>query len=277
MKKHLITTAVLAGALATTAPLAFAQDCKPANEFKTVVPGKLTATFYDYAPYTSVDQNGQTSGIDIEILRVIAKDNCLELDASIVDPAATIQSVVTGKADIAVGGWNRTEKRAEVVGISNPINLAPMGIWSKDGTNTVEGLLDRKLGTVSGYMWVEEVRKMSGPNLNLYPNRVALHQDLQSGRVEVALDGYIAGTYAQTKGAFPDLKIEMVTKPDERIQASVFPPQTGILYTKENEALGNAINAVISDLKKSGKIRELLVSFGLDASLAETGEARLVK
>jgi len=276
VKKHLLNMAVLGCMLAATT-IAQAEDCKPAHEFNTVVPGKLTATFYDYAPYTSADQNGQTSGIDIEILRVIAKENCLELDASIVDPAATIQSVVTGKADIAVGGWNRTEKRAQVVGISNPINLAPMGIWSKDGTNTVEGLLDRKLGTVSGYMWVEEVRKMSGPNLNLYPNRVALHQDLQSGRVEVALDGYIAGTYAQTKGAFPDLKIEMVTTPDERIQASVYPPQTGILYTKENEALGTAINAVVADLKKSGKIRELLVSFGLDAALAETGDARLVK
>ena len=260
-----------------TTALAQSADCVAANEFATVEPGKLTARFYEYAPYTTLDKSGVAQGIDIEILKIIAEENCLTLDASVVDPAATIQSVVTGKADIAVGGWNRTEKRAEVVGISLPINLAPMGMWSKDGTNTVEALTDKKVGTVSGYMWVEEVRKMFGSDLNLYPNRIALHQDLQSGRIEVALDGYIAGTYAKKQGAYPDLRVEMVSKPDERIQASVFPPQTGILYTKENEALGKAIDDVVTRLKAEGKITELLVSFGLDASLSDTGEARLVK
>ena len=259
------------------AAAANAADCKPAHEFKTVDAGKLTANFYNYAPYAEADQNGKISGLEIEILKVIAQENCLELKASVVDPAATIQSVVTGKSDIAIGGWNRTEKRAEVVGISLPINLAPMGIWSKDGTNTVDALLNRKIGTVSGYLWVDEVRKLAGQNLNLYPNRMALHQDLQTGRVEIALDGYIAGVYAQLKGGFPDLKISQVAKPDDRIAASVYPPQTGILYTKTNKELGTAINAVVAKMKQDGKIRDLLVSYGFEASLAETGDPRLVK
>jgi len=268
-----LTASILIGQIS----IAQAQgSCTPAHDFPTVETGKLIAHFQNYAPYSEIDENGHANGIDIDILKIIADENCLELQLAVVDPAATIQAVVTGKADISIGGWNRTNERAEMVGISEPINLAPMGIWSKDGTNTVAGMEGRKVGTVSGYMWVSEVRKMFGNDLNLYPTRVALHQDLYAGRIDIALDGYIAGKHAQRQGAFNDLRIELVTEPDERIQASVYPPQTGILYTKDNEALGEAINDVVLRLKEQGKISEILEAHGLDASLADTGDARLV-
>lgn len=46
----------------------------------------------------------QIGGVDSDI----AKESCLEIVPVSVDPAATIQHVVPGKADIAVGDWYRT-------------------------------------------------------------------------------------------------------------------------------------------------------------------------
>jgi polar amino acid transport system substrate-binding protein len=115
--------------------------------------------------------------------------------ALVMDPAATTQAVIAGKADLAVGSWNRTVKRTEVLGISAPIYLDPMGILSKDGIDTIEGMVGKKVGTVAGYLWVEEMQALFGDNLSVYPDAVALAQDLAAGRIDVAADGYNYAAY----------------------------------------------------------------------------------
>src|SRR5262245_5719596 len=92
--------------LLTSAPVVLAADCK--GEVKTVTPGKLTVAAYDYPPFTYASPDGKISGIDPAIVDRVAADNCLEVVALVMDPAATIQAVVAGKADVAIGSWNRT-------------------------------------------------------------------------------------------------------------------------------------------------------------------------
>jgi polar amino acid transport system substrate-binding protein len=254
---------------------AMAQDCTAT--ITTVEPGKLTVAAYDYPPFTTAGTDGSISGIDPDIAFAVAKDNCLEVVALVMDPAATTQSVIAGKADIAIGSWNRTEKRTEVLGISAPTYLDPMGILSKDGIDTVEGLVGKKVGTVSGYLWVEQMQALLGENLAIYPNAVALAQDLAAGRIDAAADGYNYAAYAQsTAGAYEGIKIKLA-QPDERISASVKAPQAGILYTKGNDSLGAAIDATIARLTAEGAITKAIVGAGFDARVAEVGEPWLVK
>lgn len=252
-----------------------AEDCT--TSITTVEPGKLTVAAYDYPPFTTVAADGSISGIDPEIAFAVAKDNCLEVVALVMDPAATTQSVIAGKADIAIGSWNRTEKRTEVLGISAPTYLDPMGILSKDGVDTIEGLVGKKVGTVTGYLWVEDMQALLGENLSVYPNAVALAQDLAAGRIDAAADGYNYAAFAQsTAGAYEGIQIKLA-QPDERISASVKAPQAGILYTKGNESLGSAIDATIARLTTEGAITKAIVDAGFDARVAEVGEPWLVK
>jgi len=254
---------------------AFADECT--TKVTTVEPGKLTVAAYDYPPFTIVAADNSISGIDPSITAAIAKDNCLELVSLVMDPAATIQSVTAGKADVAIGSWNRTEKRSQVLGISAPIYLDPMGILSKDGIDTVEGLIGKKVGTVTGYLWVEQMQALLGDNLTLYPNAVALAQDLAAGRIDAAADGYNYAAYAQkAAGAYEGIQIKLA-KPDERISASVKPPQAGILYTKGNESLGTAIDATIKRLSDDGALTKAITDAGYDPGVANVGEPWLVK
>ena len=55
--------------------------------------------------------------------KAIAKAECLTMVPVVVDPAATIQYVLAGKADIAAGDWYRTAERAKVIGLSYPTYL----------------------------------------------------------------------------------------------------------------------------------------------------------
>jgi polar amino acid transport system substrate-binding protein len=271
--KYLALSCILALSALSTA----AQACTPAHTFKTVTPGKLTIAIYSYPPFSvTQDENGQIGGIDAEIAKKVAADNCLEAQPMIVDPAATVQAVVSGKADVAVGAWDRTAARSKVLGLSAPTYLDPMGIYSKDGIDSIAGLVGKNVGTVQGYVWVADLQKVLGDKLKLYPNPQTLSQDLEAGRIDVAVDGYTTGAYGQHTGGFQDLKI-VIAKPDDRVAASAKSAQSNILYTKGNEGLGEALDDVITTWHKDGTITKWVTDKGFQAGLADVGEPRLVE
>lgn len=273
MKSLLTSVAFLALGLASAITPAMAQDCT--STVQTVEPGKLTVAAYDYPPFSIVGSDGAVSGIDADIAAAVAKDSCLELVTQVMDPAATIQSVVSGRADIAIGSWNRTKKRVDVVGLGAPVYLDPMGILSRDGISSIEDMKGKKVGTVTGYLWVGEMQKLFGSDLMLYPTPVALAQDLAAGRIDVAADGYNYAVYAQKNaGAYKDIKIELV-QPDPAVSASAEPAQAGFLYTKGNETLGQAIDSTVARLHDEGAIEAALVAAGFDPRVAQVGEPRL--
>ncbi len=270
------TTALALLGASCLATAAHAADCKPAHTFPTVAAGKLTVAVYEYPPFTTGTAGGDIGGIDSEIAKKIAAENCLAVAPVVVDPAATIQYVLTGKADVAAGDWYRTQLRAKVLDISAPTYLDQMGIYSKDGVDTVAALVGRKVGTVSGFNWVPELQKLLGASLRLYPNPVALAQDLDAGRVDVGVDSYATGVYAQKKGSYNGIKI-LVSKPDPRVQTTIEPAQSGLLYTKGNAALGAAMDDGVNKLHADGTIAALLKDAGLDPSGADVGAPRMMQ
>lgn len=273
MMTRLFASVAVIGTMAT---MAHAQECTPAHTFPTVEAGKLTVAIYEYPPFSTVTADGQIGGVDSDIVKAIAKANCLEIVPASVDPAATIQYVVSGKADVAVGDWYRTEERAKVMGLSWPTYLDQMGIYSKDGLSKIEDLLGKKVGTVSGFLWVTDLQALLGSDLQLYPNPVALAQDLAAGRVEVGVDSFGTGVFAQAKGGYEGIQIK-VAEPDDRVQASIQAAQAAIIYSLDNPGFGAALDAGIQAMHASGELAEILKANGLDPSGADVGEPRLVK
>lgn len=273
MMTRLFASVAVIGTMAT---MAHAQECTPAHTFPTVEAGKLTVAIYEYPPFSTVTADGQIGGVDSDIVKAIAKVNCLEIVPVSVDPAATIQYVLSGKADVAVGDWYRTEERAKVMGLSWPTYLDQMGIYSKDGLSKIEDLLGKKVGTVSGFLWVTDLQALLGSDLQLYPNPVALAQDLAAGRVEVGVDSFGTGVFAQAKGGYEGIQIK-VAEPDDRVQASIQAAQAAIIYSLDNPEFGAALDAGIQAMHASGELAEILKANGLDPSGADVGEPRLVK
>ncbi len=273
MSKINVLFAAVAAALVSSA--AMAEDCKPAHQFPTVSPGALTVGGYELPPYISV-KDGKFSGIDADIVNEIAAMECLKINVVSLDPSAVVQAVLSGKADLAVGSWYRTVARAKVLGLSAPLYLDQMAAISKDGIKTVSGLEGKKLGNIQGFLWYDETQKLFGDNATSYPNSVTMAQDLQAGRIDVGLDSYVVATEAQKKGGYQGFKIAVIES-DDRIGATKQPGQSGFPYTKNNAALGAALDADIEKLHADGKIKEILKSHGLDPSAADTGAPRLVQ
>src|SRR5260370_41070569 len=128
-----------------------------------------------------------------------------------------------------------------------------MGVMCKDGIDTIAGFQGKRVGLVQGYLWTGDLQKVLGSSLTLYPNPVAMAQDLAAGRIDVGTDSYAVAQYDQKKGGYSSLKITAV-KPDPRVPASVQPGQTALPYTKPHQALADAFSADLADLDKSADI-----------------------
>jgi len=272
------TQFLLAGiaGLVLSAGIASAEDCTPKHQFSTIEAGTLTVAVTTFVPHSFVDDGGNMKGIDGDIAAEFAKRECLKVKAIAVDPAAAIQYVLSGQADITTGDWYRTAERAKVMSLSAPLYTDQMGIYSKEGFKNVSDLEGKQVGTVQGYLWVADLKAMLGGSLKLYPNSVNMQQDLSSGRIDVAVDGYSTGVVAAQKGALGDVKVN-VAAPDDRVKATKEAAQAAFPYALSAKEFGVALDAAITDMHADGTIVTILKSYGLDGTAAETGAPRLVE
>jgi polar amino acid transport system substrate-binding protein len=255
-----------------SSPSPAAANCTPKHQFDTIEKGTLTVGVYDLPPYAMTTGADGMSGVDADILREFAKQECLTLKAQPGNAAAMIPAVQQGRSDLATGDWYRTTERSKIVNLSDPLYLDDMGIVSAAGVSTVTEMEGKAVGTVDGYLWVKDLQKVLGDNLKLYPSAVNMNQDLKAGRIEIGVDSY--GSAVQTnKDA--GVKIE-VAKPDERVAASKEAAQATFPTSKTNQKLLDALNAVIADLHTNGTITKILESHGLPATAENTGTPRLI-
>jgi polar amino acid transport system substrate-binding protein len=279
MARPRLLAGVLAGALAIgltacgSGSSSVASDCKPAHTFPTIAAGELTVGVYDLPPFISTRGDGGMSGVDADILRAIAAKECLEIKPSNTSASAMVPGVQNGRLDVAVGDWYRTTERAAIVAFTDPIYLDEMAIVSPDGISTVEGLVGKTVGTVDGYLWVQDLQKVLGDSLKLYPAGANMQQDLKAGRIQAGIDSY--GSAASTLAGSPDLKIEKA-QPDPRVAASEQAAQTAFILPKGNQAMVDAFNADLAALRADGTLTKILTEHGLEPSAADVGEPRLI-
>lgn len=244
-------------------------DCTPAHTFPTIDKGALTVVLYDLPPFSKLD--GKTvNGVDGDIVNAIAEKECLTVKAIAVSAAASIPTVQSGRADLAIAAWYRTAERAEVVSLSDPLYTDQMAIISKDGVSSIPSLKDRKVGTVDGYLWVEDMKKYLGSSLKIYPSTVNMNQDLKAGRIDVGVDSFGSGVFNNK-----DLQVKVV-EPFDEVSASLEDAQICLPVPKSNPKLLAAINEDIAELHESGEIVKILEKHDLDRSAADTGEPRFI-
>jgi polar amino acid transport system substrate-binding protein len=253
-----------------------AADCKPEHKFSTVKSGTLTVATFDLPPFTKIE-GSKITGVEGQILDEVAQRECLTITPMPLDAPAVVPAAQQGRADLAAGDWWRTATRAEVVDLSDPIFTDQMGIISPDGVDAVPDLKGQKVGTVDGYLWVEDLRAIFGKSLATYPSSTAMWQDLKAGRIDAGIDAYGSAVYTNKNIGGDKYKVE-VSQPDQTVAATLEPAQAAWPMPKgKQQALLDAINADIEALKKNGTIADILKQNGLDPSAADTGEPRLIK
>jgi polar amino acid transport system substrate-binding protein len=249
-------------------------SCSPAHDgLRTVRQGVLTTATYNFPPFIKLDGT-KVGGVEGEILAKIAQMECLDLVGQPLDTGSVVPATQNGRVDIASGNWYCTAARAKIMSLAGPVYGDQMGIISTDGAGTFDALKGKAMGTVDGYNWNEEFKKIFGSDLKIYPNPTAMYNDLKSGRLEVAADSFGSATHANGQAGNP-WKIK-VPRPDERVAASLEPAQVCFPMSKDNAALVDAVTQDLEALRKDGTLADILEQNGLDPSAANVGELRLI-
>lgn len=93
------------------------------------------------APWHFEDEQGQLTGMDITMARILALglfDDATKIEFVLQDPAARIPNIATGKVDITIQFMTITPGRAQQVAFTRPYYIEGIALLTKPGSPTQE-------------------------------------------------------------------------------------------------------------------------------------------
>jgi ABC-type amino acid transport substrate-binding protein len=237
----------------------------------TIEEGKLKVAVQSYAPYTTVRGN-RIEGLDGDILHAVADRLGLEIQPQLTDFNGMLGGVQSRRVDITVGGVAWSEERQKEGLFTDPPYYSPpaMGVQSGKSYSTVDDLKGLRLGTVTGYVWVDSIKAIPDAKLGAYPNANGVFDDLGSGRLDAGfLDPLLI---INQQKARPDQKIETQylepptdAQVSERPEYEFFRPyMTAFYLPKQAAKLEAAISKEIRAMYESGELAKLIEKYGGD-------------
>jgi polar amino acid transport system substrate-binding protein len=231
---------------------------------KTVEAGYLTCAIAGDLPMTGV-KDGQFIGMDAEIITAIAEKLGLKTKPALMEWAATIEAVRSGRADCMLGNMGWSKPRAEVLAITDPIYYVTRFLVQKPGQNidSVESLSGRKMGTVTGFTPIPDMKRIPGlTELKLYDTSDAVIRDVIAGRIDTCvLDGPTLDYLISRNPSWGLVQLPMKVDPG-------YPILTGRNHAVIGVAMGNcelfqAINQGIAWVWRTGVNKTALAKYGI--------------
>lgn len=235
-----------------------------AQSVETVEKGSFTIAFSGDMPGTGY-QDGKMVGYDGEILQRIADELKLKVKPALMEWSGTIASVQSKRVDVMAGTMGWTEQRSKIMTLSDPIHYFKNGIAQIDKNNwsKLKDLEGKKVGTITGFSFIPELRKINGLQLALYDTSDAAVRDLLAGRIDAVIGDPPVMQYAISRNPQWHIKFNAFTdvSPD-------FPLLTGLGQVvfgmnKDDPGLAKAVNAQIAKLWQTCELRKIGKTYGL--------------
>jgi ABC-type amino acid transport substrate-binding protein len=231
---------------------------------QTVEKEKLTIAFTGDMPGTGY-QDGKMIGYDGEILQRVADALKLGVKPALMEWSGTIASVQAKRVDVMAGTMGWTEQRSKIMTLSDPIHYFKNGIMQSSKTNwaTLKELEGKKIGTITGFSFIPELRKIPGLQLSQYDTSDAAVRDLLAGRIDAVIGDPPVVQYAISRNPQWNLRFNAFTdnNPD-------FPLLTGLGQvvfgmSKDSPELAKAVNAQIAKLWQNCELKKIGERYGL--------------
>lgn len=197
------------------------------------------------------DDQGNPTGIDIDIATRIANDMGVELMVETMPFDELFAALDAGKVDALLSAVTITPERQEKMLFSVPYLDAGMSIGvAADNTSITskEDLIDKKVGVLSGTLGEELMQKSDFINPDLlvsYKNNDERLADLVSGDIDAAVVHFLSG-------AVPGIR-------------TLEPPLTqsfyGVVARQGEDGMMKMINDTLRDMQRDGEIRAIVKSY----------------
>ena len=226
-------------------------------EFTTVKEGELhMSTNAAFPPYEMTTDDGGFEGIDVEVAAAIAEKLGLTLVIDDMGFDAALTAVQTGQSDIAMAGITASEERMEVMDFSDSYASGVQVIIVREDSpiETVDDLVNAdKIGcqkATTGYIYCSDTPENGGygeDHVTAFENGALAVMALVNGQVDaVVIDNEPAKAYVAEN---PGLKI---------LETEFAVEDYAIGFAKGNDALRNAVNAAMAELKAEGTFQAIV-------------------
>ena len=226
----------------------------PAGQKATPTKDKyIIASDSSFAPFVFQDDSNQYTGIDMELIKAIAKDQGFTVEVTNPGFDAAINSVQTGQADGIIAGMSVTDARKKTFDYSDPYYTANSILAVKDSSNikSYEELKGKTVGVKTGtasQTFLEENKSKYGYSIKTFSDAASMYDSLNTGSVTAVMDDEPVVKYAIKQGK--KLKTPIEGTPSGQVAFAV--------KKGSNPELIEMFNNGLANLKESGKYQEIL-------------------
>jgi polar amino acid transport system substrate-binding protein len=235
-----------------------------AEEIKLAQPGFLTVAFTGDMPGSGW-QDGKLIGYDGEIMQQIAERLKLKVQPALMEWSGTIASVQAKRVDVMLGTMGWTEKRTKIMSLSEPIMYFRNGIMQSNKTSwsKLADLEGKKVGTITGFSFVPELRKIKDLELSLYDTADAAVQDLLNGRLDAVIGDPPVVQYAISRN--PNWGVHFLAFEDNNPDYPLLTGLGQVVYgmNQENPALVAAVDDVLKEMWATCAFKAIGEKYGL--------------
>lgn len=207
-----------------------------------------------FAPFEFQNEDKEYVGIDIDLLKAIAKDQGFQVNLRPLGFDTSIQAVQSGQVAGMIAGMSITDERKQSFDFSDPYFESGIQMAVKAEDDSIKSYKDLKGKAVAAKVstesatFLEKNQKKYGYTIKTYDDANGVYGALKNGTVQAIFDDYPVIGYAVTKGE--DLKL--VGEPEK---GSVY----GFAVKKgKNQELLKKFNAGLKKLKDNGEYQAIL-------------------
>ena len=215
----------------------------------TLAAGTLSiATSPDFPPYEMLGDDGKPTGIEMEIMAIIANKLGLKLEIMEMDFDSALMAVGT-KSDMVVSGVTILEERKLTMDFTDSYTTAVQVIVVPEGSSvTLDNLGEQMIGTqrgTTGFLYCED--DYGEDHVIGYDTYTTVIQALLNGQVDcVVMDDSVARAYVAANPGLTILDTEYAVE------------DYAFGVTKGNTSLLNAVNGALNELIKDGTVQKII-------------------
>lgn len=251
MKKSRVLSFLLIALLA----IGLISGCSQTPAPKKTLNMAINATF---PPFESVkvDEKGNQTfvGIDMDIAAYIAEKLNAELKITDMAFNGLVTAISSGRADICVSGISPTAERLKVIDFSDPYFYPQTGILSLKGStyDTLGSLEGKKIGVSMGTTYANQAASVKNATVVQLDNTPLVVQEIVNKRVEAGIfDGSQAIEFMKENS-----NLELHLLPAEMVAEDSY-----AIALPKNSPYKDQINQILADMKKNGKMDEILTKW----------------
>ena len=223
-----------------------------------------------FAPFVFQNDQSKYTGIDMELIKAIAKDQGFTLEISNPGFDAAVSDVQNGNADGMIAGMTVTDARKATFDFSDPYYTTNsiLAVQESSNISSYEDLKGKTVGVKNGtasQTFLEENKSKYGYKIKTFSDGASMYDSLNSGSVAAIMDDEPVIKYAIKQGR--KFKTPIEGTPSGQVAFAV--------HKDSNPELIEMFNNGLANLKESGEYQKILDKY-LSSDSDETTESTSV-